>query len=161
VALSVLALLLFCETAVGQQDTSYLPVSGPPSGSNLPLPSRTPPAVHASGWWIRSGEVKELPDHHHTRLATAIAFNWAATTADVVTTLKGLDSGRCAEGNPLFGSHPSPARVAVISYAYTGGYTFFSLLHHRKHPEAKAPWIGNLILGAGHAVVAGANARCF
>jgi hypothetical protein len=158
----ILVFLLFCGAALGQEpDTAQVFIRRTSPASNLPLLSRKPPAVHAFGWRVRSGEIKEFPDHHHTRLAAAIAFNWAATTADVVTTLKGLDSGRCTEGNPLFGSHPSPGKVAGISYAYIGGYTFFSLLYHRKHPEAKAPWIGNLILGGGHALAAAANARCF
>jgi len=125
----------------------------PPSGV---LPASPQPVP-------RNGSSKNTPvaEQHDARLAFAIAFSWAATTADVVTSVKGLDSSRCTEGNPLFGTHPSAGKVAGISYGYTAGYTLFALWVHRKHPEAKAPWIGNLMLAWGHAVAAGANARCF
>jgi len=158
----ILALLLLCGAALGQQqDAVKISVRGTPPAADSPLPSGKPGAAHGSIPEARSSVKTPLLRHHDTRLASAIAFNWAATTADVVTSLKGLDSSRCREANPLFGKHPSPGKVAGISYGYTAGYTLFALLVHRKHPESKAPWIGNLILGGGHAVAAAANARCF
>jgi hypothetical protein len=158
----MLALLLLCGAALGQQqDVVMTSVRETRPAANSPMLREEPPEAPQPVRGDLSRKNIPVAGYHDTRMTFAIAFGWAGTTADVVTTLKGLDSGRCREANPLFGPHPSAGRVAGISYGYTAGYTLLSLWFHSKDPEAKAPWVGNLILGGVHALAAGVNTRCF
>ena len=160
--LRLLVPLLLCGAALGQQPDA-VKSSGPATAPAANSPLRRDDLPEAPQPVRGDPPKKNIPvtGYHDTRLKFAIAFSWSATTADVVTTLKGFDSGRCHEVNPLFGPHPSAARVAGISYGYTAGYTLLSLWLHSKDPEAKAPWIGNLLLGGGNTLAAGLNTRCF
>lgn len=96
---------------------------------------------------------------HPNLFATAVATHWAGIIFDAATTHHGL--GHCREANPLYGSRPSNGRVLAPLVSISAAYTALSLRHRRKHPESKAPVIGNFVIGGAHIVVGMLNTRCF
>jgi hypothetical protein len=102
---------------------------------------------------------KSAAPEHRKLFTAALATHWTGAAFDAATTHHGLTN--CNEGNPLFGSHPSNGQVAAPLIAFTGFYTWLSIREHRKHPESKAPIIGNFLLGGGHIAAGMLNTRCF
>lgn len=109
---------------------------------------------------IKLGAVREPePAPHRNLFVAALATHWLGAIFDVATTHHGL--AHCREGNPLFGSHPSNGRVIAPVFSFTGAYTALSLWHRRRHPDSKAPIVGNFGLGGTHIVAGMMNTRCF
>ena len=97
------------------------------------------------------------PPPSHAPIHWAIVGLAVGQTADAVTTSRALDRGGTVEGNPLYGKHPSTARVFATKAAIIGPVAY--LLHRQfpKHPRATtvAAWL----LGGLGATVAVSNSR--
>ena len=60
----------------------------------------------------------------------------AGQTADLATTLRFLHTGRCVEGNALYGPQPSSSKLLVSSLALTGGIAAVSVFAVRSESHA-------------------------
>jgi hypothetical protein len=65
-------------------------------------------------------------------IATAATMLDAATTSHCMSTY-----GDCQEGNPLFGSHPSTAKLYGVSFSVLGGQLLASAWIRHKAPNGK------------------------
>jgi hypothetical protein len=93
----------------------------------------------------------------HRPIHWAIVGLAAGQTADAVTTAKALKRGGTVEVNPLYGKHPSTARVVATKAAIIGPVAFCLHWAFPRHPRATtvAAWL----LGGLGASVAVSNSR--
>jgi len=122
------------------------------SASSKGLPDRPPyllPALSykgplpTHGYYVRDGEMyprfgfRQVADRKFWLLAVALPA--AATAFDGVTTFRAVSLGN-SEGNPLFGSHPTPARVAGIKLGV--GFVSATSLYFLKREDMKYDYKG-------------------
>lgn len=89
--------------------------------------------------------------------AAPYATLWLGQGADVATTVVALSQGTAVEGNPIFGAHPSPARIIAVKVGVAGAMTVAMRVLGKKHPTgAKAVGYATGALGAAAAIL---NAR--
>ena len=99
--------------------------------------------------WVRC-EPKPVNDLEFALYATAL---WAATALDIESTRRTLDTcSTCREGNPLFGSDPSRAKMWVIMGGINTSVTYLS---YRLKKKGKKWWMLPLIAPtASHGIAA-------
>jgi hypothetical protein len=81
----------------------------------------------------------------------------ALSAIDTAQTIDCLHRGECAEGNPLFGKHPSAGKLIAAKVLF--GAAHFALINHvnERNPHAALRLVqGSVIMQAG---VVGLNAR--
>lgn len=79
----------------------------------------------------------------------------AATVLDVATTTHCISTyANCQEGNPLLGSHPSPAKLYGVSFSMLGGQLLASAWMRRKTPNGKLWLVPQIVATAGHGLAA-------
>ena len=83
----------------------------------------------------------------------------ASTVSDVEVTAHALQNPNCTEHNPLFGSHPSRARMYGVSIPATAGYALLGYWLKKRHVNLWA--VPQLSLTAGHGIGSALSARCF
>jgi len=84
----------------------------------------------------------------------------SATILDIATTSHCMSTyGDCQEGNPLLGSHPSPAKLYGVSFSMLGGQLLASAWMRRKMPNGRSWMIPPIIAGTGHGIAAALNFR--
>ena len=84
----------------------------------------------------------------------------AATMLDVTTTTHCMSKyAGCQEGNPLLGSHPSPAKLYGVSFSMLGGQLLASAWMRRKAPKGNLWMVPPIIASAGHGLAAVLNVR--
>ena len=76
-------------------------------------------------------------------------FQFAASIADVESTQYGLSHG-AAEGNPLFGSRPSRAKLYSIALPVSAGVSFWSYRLKKAAPHSGYWMIPSLVTGTTH-----------
>ena len=144
----------------GQDSGSSAPPVMAKVGLSSPQPSQPAASAEPINSSVRADTPEKTPPpEHRTLFAAALATHWTSLAFDAATTHHGL--AHCNEGNPLFGAHPSNGRVLVPLVAFSSFYTWLSIRERRKHPESKAPIIGNFMLGGGHIAAGILNTRCF
>jgi hypothetical protein len=108
--------------------------------------------------------VRPTPDHT-TRvfdrkflLLTGVAA--AATSLDIVTTSRCVSTySNCQEANPLYGPHPSSARLYGVSFSILAGQVLSSAWLRREMPHKKLWIIPVIAATATHGIAAALNAR--
>ena len=83
----------------------------------------------------------------------------ASTVSDVEVTAHALQNPNCSEHNPLFGSHPSRAKMYGVSVPATAAYALVG--YWLKKRGVKLWAVPQLSLTAGHGVGSALSARCF
>jgi hypothetical protein len=83
-----------------------------------------------------------------------------ATILDISTTSQCISKyADCTEGNPLFGLHPSPAKLYGINLSILAGQVFASAWMKRQMPDRKLWMIPAIAATATHAFAAAMNVR--
>jgi hypothetical protein len=91
-------------------------------------------------------------------LLTGVAA--AATSLDIVTTSRCVSTySNCREANPLYGPHPSSARLYGISFSILAGQVLSSALLRREMPHRKLWIIPVIAATATHGIAAALNVR--
>jgi len=87
------------------------------------------------------------------------ALSSASTVSDIEVTAHALQNPNCAEHNPLFGSHPSRAKMYGVSIPASAAYTMVG--YWLKKRGVKLWAVPQLSLTGAHAVGSGLSSRCF
>ncbi len=87
-------------------------------------------------------------------------LKWAALIADIETTAHALEAG-CREANPMFGDHPSRAKMYGVMVPVTALHSFVGYRLAKHNPKSKFWKVGNFIGAGGHGVAAIHNTSCF
>jgi len=83
----------------------------------------------------------------------------AATVSDIEVTAHALQNPNCSEHNPLFGSHPSRAKMYGVSVPATAAYGLVGYFLKKRGVKVWA--VPQLSLTAGHGTGSALSARCF
>lgn len=83
----------------------------------------------------------------------------ASTVSDIEVTAHALQNPNCSEHSPLFGSHPSRAKMYGISVPATAAYGVVGYLLKKRGVKLWA--VPQLSLTAGHGIGSALSARCF
>ncbi len=148
----VAAMLVAAMPLLAQQAPNSLPDS-PSYSAALVRPQGLPAIVASTPQRIRPSVTLETrsPNKRAFTLLSAVAV--ASTVADLEFTAHCLASNpRCREANPLYGSHPSRARMYAIAMPMTAAQIWFSNHLRKKHPERKLWMIPTLTVTAVHSV---------
>ena len=96
------------------------------------------PAITSTPRRIRPTFTQEDRDPHRRGFMLLSATAVVSTVADIELTAHCLATNpNCREANPLFGSHPSRARMYAIAMPMTAAQIWFSNHLRKKHPERK------------------------
>jgi hypothetical protein len=87
------------------------------------------------------------------------ALSSASTVSDIEVTAHALQNPNCVEHNPLFGSHPSRAKMYGVSIPASAAYTMVG--YWLKKRGVKLWAVPQLSLTGGHAVGSALSSRCF
>ena len=150
----LLALLTLLAVSQAQESLPAAPsaaLSAPPTRllAKVELPALRPPPLIVE-------RNRKTPVVNRTFVAWTLA-DGATIAADAITTVHCLSLPNCVEKNPLFGSHPSPLRVAGTESAFFATDTLLSYWLKRKGKSWW--WVPAAANTAQGAIAAGLNLR--
>lgn len=135
-----------------QQPQNPLPDS-PSHIAELQRPAAVPAIVASTPQRIRPSVTQENPSPHRRAFTLLSAVAVASTVADIEFTAHCLATNpRCREANPLYGSHPSRARMYAIAMPMTAAQIWFSNHLRKKHPERKLWMLPTLSVTVVHSL---------
>lgn len=114
--------------------------------------AQAPMAAFVSERNVRPTTFGETRDAHKRAFLLLSVAAGVATVVDVEVTTHCLQTKpNCRELNPLFGSHPSRARLYATALPLTIGQVWFSNYLRKKYPERKLWTLPTLSVTIGHA----------
>jgi hypothetical protein len=104
-------------------------------------PTPPNPAISASSPFHEDGSWNNrrvpIPTRNHSGFERLAVLSTTAWAADVASTEIGLATTRTYELNPIFGSHPSPARLWGTAISLQGFFLYACHQESKEHPQGR------------------------
>ena len=150
---TLFVLVLLSGLAISRQASAQNPEA-------FPALNKAAEAQHSQHIFLYASSEPKKPRILDRKFFLLAGMATAATVLDVATTSHCLSTyAACQEGNPLFGSHPSQAKLYGVSFSMLAGQLLASAWIRRKMPNRNLWMIPPIVATGGHGLAAALNIR--